>query len=1035
MSFTPSPLVDRIVRAGAGAGKTTTLTKQVVETALSFFHEHGRFPRMVVTTFTRKATQELRERLVVAAVKSDNVEFLEYVSSRSSLHISTIHGVLSLFLRRYGHLLQVDSGFKILSETEAFHVAKGVFRQQLFENSEFAELLETHSVSTLVNMLRRHYACRLESPAARVLAETDQVPLFHRLVDPWVERLEATIAEAQAQTQVESWKDYFLRLQQLLRIVKGLESKEDWSQLERARGELGRKPTFSTKKQGEAFSSVLKSRLDEDWDSLNELLGKRGVEPSDWEEVERFCRRFDQAARDFFERFSRKKVESGQLEMGDLELIARDRLRKFPQIGASFSAEWDYWLIDEFQDTSPIQVELLDILIGDRKAFLVGDPQQSIYLFRGARSEVFQERWAAVKARGGVADEKVINYRSQPPLLLFLNDLFSSLSHQFRPMEPHGVPTGDRVVATFAVAPHYGPEANQPGLSEVEAIIEHIEKLRAQGAGFQDICILGRTNAQLSDLASRLLQIGYPVYLHAASGYFDRREIRDAVALLRFLLNPADDQNLLVLLRSPFFRVEDRELASLRSQKGEPLWTRLQAEPRPPSVGRLEKYRELSQERGVAWAVRRALLDEGFFDVSLKYDGTGRREANLWKFLQQLEDQQRTPGARFIDLADQVTEELNTNEESAESDAVTALVPNRINLMTIHSAKGLQFTHVILPRCDRGPRGRGPGAFGVEENQGVWGVTHSSSMDGESIPSLPQLVALAERRGREQKETERLLYVALTRAKESLLVSWSGTPQAGSWADQLGSWTGKVGRQQTPAYCYDVEAGPWLVKPRVDNLDSAVAISTPVKATELKVTGLGRKFSVSEYLEEKLQLPQMEQMRPGAELVQVRVQASNEGILIHRLMETLHYNWDFDFRQVLDRWFGSQASRAETALNFVKSAATPPLPDLIRRGFVEWGFQVPTVKGILEGQIDLWGEAADGTTWLVDYKSGSERYLQKALHQLSLYSLALRRLGISGEINLAVVYPLLGKSHVQVAPSESELHQLFPELFSGSSKQ
>lgn len=90
---------------------------------------------------------------------------------------------------------------------------------------------------------------------------------------------------------------------------------------------------------------------------------------------------------------------------------------------------------------------------------------------------------------------------------------------------------------------------------------------------------------------------------------------------------------------------------------------------------------------------------------------------------------------------------------------------------------------------------------------------------------------------------------------------------------------------------------------------------------------------------------------------------------------------------------------------------------------------MPTRKGILEGQIDLWGKDRDSQYWLIDYKSGSDKYLNKAVHQLSLYSFALRSLGINEPIQLAVVYPLDLKCHIQPAPHQQELEQMFPELF------
>ncbi|MCB0384050.1 MAG: UvrD-helicase domain-containing protein, partial [Bdellovibrionales bacterium] len=436
MSSTSFELNHEIVRAGAGAGKTTTLTKTVMETALNFHRVHGCFPRIVVTTFTRKATQELRERLVAGAVGTDRHDFLDYVSSRSSLHISTIHGVLSLFLRRYGHLLDMDSGFKVLSEADGFRLAKSVFRKQLLEESAASDLVEIWSINELVGMLRSFHETMLQYPEARAVQVSDCPSLFRALVYPILLSLRETVSMAREQTDNPKWQEYLTGLERLFVAIERVETGAQWTAIETALSALGRKPNFSSKKSPAAFSPELKERLDDDYKILKSWLEKDGVGAHFWEESSSLAAQFQTVAEVFHDRFTQHKRQSGQLEMADLELLARDSLRRFPQVGEAFSQEWDYWLIDEFQDTSPLQVELLDLLIDERKAFVVGDPQQSIYLFRGARSEVFQERWHSIGAKGGDQREKVVNYRSEPSLLLFFNDVFRGLGSQFKPMEP-----------------------------------------------------------------------------------------------------------------------------------------------------------------------------------------------------------------------------------------------------------------------------------------------------------------------------------------------------------------------------------------------------------------------------------------------------------------------------------------------------------------------------------------------------------------------------------------------------------------------
>src|SRR5689334_3486826 len=102
-------LKDTMVRAGAGAGKTTGLVNKVIEVYRQF-HAHGQTgPRIVLTTFTRKATQELKERLILRAVSEKDADLLQFVSDSSRLHISTIHGLLNIFLKQVGHLAGLDS--------------------------------------------------------------------------------------------------------------------------------------------------------------------------------------------------------------------------------------------------------------------------------------------------------------------------------------------------------------------------------------------------------------------------------------------------------------------------------------------------------------------------------------------------------------------------------------------------------------------------------------------------------------------------------------------------------------------------------------------------------------------------------------------------------------------------------------------------------------------------------------------------------------------------------------------------------------
>ncbi|MCB0350293.1 MAG: UvrD-helicase domain-containing protein, partial [Bdellovibrionales bacterium] len=178
MSRTTLELKNEIVRAGAGAGKTTKLTAKVLEVASLFFEQHKRAPKVVVTTFTRKATEELRERLVREACKLGKTELVDFVTSHGNLHISTIHGVLSLFLRRYGHIINFDTGFTILEPQAASRLSRKILRDLLIKNLEFEELLEHYTFDQLTQVIRMFSDALHERGELTPYSESDLLDLL-----------------------------------------------------------------------------------------------------------------------------------------------------------------------------------------------------------------------------------------------------------------------------------------------------------------------------------------------------------------------------------------------------------------------------------------------------------------------------------------------------------------------------------------------------------------------------------------------------------------------------------------------------------------------------------------------------------------------------------------------------------------------------------------------------------------------------------------------------------------------------------------
>ena len=215
MSSLSFELKDEVVRAGAGAGKTTTLTRKIGEFIYEFKNNHGRFPKIVVTTFTKKATQELKERLLLKALEDEDYVLVDYYSEGSGVFISTIHGVLHNFLQTYGYLAGVESGFEIISEPKKIYLYKRIINRMLDEYPDvFDELTESYSYDQIIKVLSLFREKNFNSYS--FATDEDFLNLFKAKVETWLERTNNLIDLLVSQYPNEKWQSYVGNLRSIL---------------------------------------------------------------------------------------------------------------------------------------------------------------------------------------------------------------------------------------------------------------------------------------------------------------------------------------------------------------------------------------------------------------------------------------------------------------------------------------------------------------------------------------------------------------------------------------------------------------------------------------------------------------------------------------------------------------------------------------------------------------------------------------------------------------------------------------------------
>jgi ATP-dependent helicase/nuclease subunit A len=1014
-----SIIESRLVRAGAGAGKTTQLTHNIYDSVKSFRNKKSQWPKVIVTTFTKKATKELRERLVVLACEKQDMEFLNYLNSSGKIHISTIHGVLNLFLKSYGHLVGWDNSFQIMSPDDKSKLTKTILKE-MDEEGLLENVLSYWSYKELLALLNSFTEIKLTYPEAKATNEGifQELKRKHLLnMHKKCKDLSDTIYESFTKT---SWLEFADKLRTLVDTQKLAFDLEN----------LGRRPN-KTKEDDPFTIEYIGAQLD----SIKGGLGLVSLDQSFIDHASAIIQSLDPVANVFLEKILAVKKKLAKLDLSDLELLTFKILSEEPQLGTAFSSDWHYWLVDEYQDTSPLQEKILTQLISDRPQFVVGDPQQSIYLFRGARAEVFSNKESKFV---GEKEIKNTNYRSRPEVLSFINDFFSGYDQKFLEMS-YGQKFGVHDPTYKAVEFYQG--------IETEFVSNRILHLFSQNVKPEQICVLARKNKSLLNMAKALSDKSIPTHVHASSGFFRRREILDLTFFIRFLTNPHDDQNLISLLRTPWIHLEDSEihLATSDWNPKSSFWIHLQTGFFNQEEGKLGqdknaksqwlevkstllKYLNISLEFGTLFATEQFLLDKSWIELAHYQDPTGRREANIWKFFSVWREQEKKPGFNLHKFLNQSGREIQLEDGDMESDAVAAVEPSFVNLMTIHASKGLQFDYVFVLECGKSPVKRGGSGdykkvhYWSETNS--WSVAVPSLSDSSKQKTLVDYFCTEEIKGRELLESDRLFYVALTRAIKGIFISWEGDITSDSWLSRS-RFELEEGSHNRAGYSYLYSQGSVEDSvPAIKNEMSETALIVRSKWNELslsetipslKTKGL-TKTSVSKLVNEISAATQSNQEEEaGLDVVWSHPQAylnykgkAHLGTDFHKWFELYRYHPGMNLEVYARENFPLKYRNDYlNAFQWTIELKEPPIKELLENGEVEWGFQHQKDNLLIEGQIDLWGtlrQNGQEVTWVIDYKSGSSHFKEKALEQLKIYAEALREFGCKN-IRLAVIYP------------------------------
>ena len=853
MQLTPSQQqaleIDRhiCVTAGAGSGKTTVL----VDRYLKILREGNVDPQEIVAiTFTEKAAAEMKERIIEELSPQEEDDGSEQDKSlqgfrekMSTAHISTIHAFCSRILREFPFQAGVPANFSILQGIDQKLSLQQLIRETL---KDIATNLNDPHRTELTRLLQCYGGQqKLVDFFATLINQRDVVAQL--MQDIYGEQSDAEIRE--------SWKqDMLTELMLLIDVAEFIRCLNAVSQIAKGKNtepvrdltqqlatlyeqnpdtsgtlNLLKDTAYLITTAGNAIAKrdflgnrVTTTGIEVEIDFLVSTAKKIKALPLLEEEKDAaetdddFLIRTTRDLLTLYKRISTKyqiaKLSQGQLDFTDLQLRTRDLLRHNKEIRQTLIKRHKYYMVDEYQDTNELQYELVMLLTNELQSanlFIVGDPKQSIYGFRGADVRVFEKTKQKIIDANEDSDIRLTeNFRSLRDPVGFVNYFFNHLmgdgnENEFE-VEYEALTQARPVKINGAVEILLGKQG-EDSADEYTLIAQHIKNMtRNEGTisergkngteeeppiAYGDIAILIRSRRHLPDIENALLEADIPHLTTGGVGFYQRQEIYDIWNYLNFLNKPTENQtSLAAVLRGPAFGISDPELYEISLQDAENFWDKAQkyqihSDNLRTAIATLKRHIQFAHRMPVNQLIVTIVNETGMIGT-LK---TGKQGEQRWSNYQKLlelarnfdGDENKRTLPDFIEFLD-----ILITEEPQEGQAPIDASSGAVRIMTIHAAKGLQFPIVILPRLDRGAQSdREP--F-IDEAFGI-GFSPLKPDDGYR-KTEPEIVAHIKNRGRakETAEKKRLFYVGATRAQDRLILS--GTLSDNGKPQQMLEW-------------------------------------------------------------------------------------------------------------------------------------------------------------------------------------------------------------------------------------------------------
>ncbi|MEQ3345881.1 UvrD-helicase domain-containing protein [Peptoniphilus senegalensis] len=688
---------DVTLMAGAGTGKTRVLTKRFINIVKKFKEPKN----ILAITFTKKAAQEMLGRISKELV-DENIEFEE-----KDLNIMTIHSFALEIVKDYAYALGINPNFTILDDSKEIELLDKAVSLSLnsLEDEKFKKYLidfNTNPFEEKKVFLELYLDFRNK--------DLDFRDILHKSLD-----------------FSESSKEYkeLISLLDDFRQVSGSKFRAFYDEnIE----EIKNKKNYELDRLNEIESSLgtskkYNNKIENIIDAIQDL--KKNLELKNKEYYEIIIKILQEIDKNY----SREKMELNSLDYDDIISYTHKILRD-EKLRGILKDRYTHILVDEYQDTNEIQNEIINTF-ENSNLFIVGDPKQSIYAFRGTDLNSYFSFSDKIKSRG-ISLLMNKNYRSDGKIIRFINSTFSNLIDSYEDMEFDYESSGDVYL--------YNTVENNELADAVEDLLKRYEA--------KEIAILSRSNAQIDEI-SRILSLKNISFNKGERNLGEIEVLKVTKNILSTIYSPIDFLNTLSLFNSPILKFNFEDLIKVLNMGVDNLCDLFRFKTKDENINNFINFLlELKEKSKVL------IFDEMIEEIMSYFYQINTLKKSDWEYLY-----------KFKELARDYLKKNSKDYRSFEKFILSLNfedLEDGINLLTIHKSKGLEFDAVIISHMDKGKK-LGQNRKVIVDSE--FGLGIKSDYSDYRYRTINEKLRAVDR-----EEEKRVLYVAMTRAKKELIL-------------------------------------------------------------------------------------------------------------------------------------------------------------------------------------------------------------------------------------------------------------------------